>query len=246
MQPAGQHSWWRSLYNRLSQSAEAEDVNEICIPQKSCRPHSYRHDSRADIQVHDMDYDIAHYPPEIMLDSFARRPSAMGQKDLGAIDPTPYNEVGDYVQLSNSQCNEPQTNFAANTHQDFHLPRPNLVAINVPTQYQIGSSRPSSPVRLQGHRSSKLPTTTQGDYTSFGSSIRLSNRHHETVATPHGYKNEAFLGSFHHSPSLYPSPATVTRIPAQPLASSTDPLPSHTRGLPSCTLGFIDEQSYEF
>ena len=186
------------------------------------------------MQVHDMDYDIAHYPPKFMFDSSTGRPhgsaSARGQKNIGATEPAlpfVYNEVSEHAQLSNSY-EEPQINFAANTHRDFHLARPNLAAINVPTRYQTGSSKSTSPVKLQGHLGrSKLPTTSGEDGSPFGSDIRRSNHRREAAAIPRGYRDEAFFVSPYQSPSGHPSPATDTRFPTQPLASSTDPLPSH-------------------
>lgn len=232
MQPAGQHSWWRSFYNRLSQAApEAEDdANEMCTPQKSSRSHPYQHRSRTDVQVRDTD-NIAHYPPKIIFDSSIGKPhgsaGARGQKDLGATEPAlpfVYNEISNSVQLSNSY-KEPQINFAANTHRDFHLARPNLAAINIPTRYQTGSSEPTSPIRLQSQLSSSEPPTEDGR--PFSSDTQRSNHRRDAAAIPRGYRDEAFVVSPYHSPSCYPSSAADTRFPTKPLAGSTDPWPFH-------------------
>lgn len=229
LQSAGQHSWWQRLYDRLSQAApEAEDdVNEICTPQQSFRPHSCQYQSRADIPVHDVDCSIAYYPPEIIFESSASRPrrsaSPRAQKDLGATEPVSfvYNEVNNSVQLSKSY-EEPQTSFAANTHRDFHLTKPNLPAINALTRYETGSSQPTSPVRLQSHEgSSKLRTTQGEDGGPFSSDIRGSKHFRGTAAIPRGHRDEAFLVSPYHSTSIYPA-----TDPTKPLAGSTDPLPS--------------------
>ena len=202
----------------------------MCTPQKSSRSHPYQHRSRTDVQVRDTD-NIAHYPPKIIFDSSIGKPhgsaGARGQKDLGATEPAlpfVYNEISNSVQLSNSY-KEPQINFAANTHRDFHLARPNLAAINIPTRYQTGSSEPTSPIRLQSQLSSSEPPTEDGR--PFSSDTQRSNHRRDAAAIPRGYRDEAFVVSPYHSPSCYPSSAADTRFPTKPLAGSTDPWPFH-------------------
>ena len=177
-----------------------------------------------------MDCNIAHHPPENISDSSASRPrgsaSQRCQNDLGAIKPALsfiYNGVDDYVELSKSYN---QVNFAANTHRDFHLPRPNLAATSISNRYQTGAFDLTSPVRLQGYSGSFELPAPQGDVRSFGCDIRRSNGHCETGPIPRGHADETFLVSSYHSRSCYPSPATDTRLQTRHLTDSTDPLSS--------------------